>query len=75
MLYKAEIDLIIYDSSELQSTKEIIDKYNKYNNLYYKKINSKISSNKKFLKLLLILMGNMNMYGLVMTIRFLMSQH
>ena len=48
MLYKAEIDLIIYDSSELQSTKEIIDKYNKYNNLYYKKINSKISSNKKF---------------------------
>lgn len=49
-LSEADIDLIIYDSSESNETKKVIEAYNikGYKNLYYKKTDSKISSNVKF---------------------------
>lgn len=49
-LREADIDLIIYDSSELDETKNVAEAYNfqGYGNLYYKKTDSRISANVKF---------------------------
>ena len=50
VLREADIDLIVYDSSELDETKNIVETYNfqGYGNLYYKKTDSRISANVKF---------------------------
>lgn len=50
ILSEVDIDLIVYDSSELEETKKVIEAYNfqGYRNLYYKKTDSRISSNVKF---------------------------
>lgn len=50
ILYRAKVDLIIYDSSETQLTERIVDDFKRknYDNLFYEKVNSKISSNQKF---------------------------
>ena len=50
ILNAADVDLIIYDSSEADETKKIIDLYSTkgYSNLYYEKTDSSISSNVKF---------------------------
>ena len=52
ILYKLKVDLIFYDSSETEATKKIIEHFQKekYNNLYYNKVDSKVSSNEKFFK-------------------------